>query len=151
MGNNLKTVGSNKFQYLEQAEILPDLTKEYTLGITIQGLSPVLMVVSTDESANKPYRNAMQQHFIGSNLSKKSVNQQNIELTNFDRTAYPQYVIKGWKNIVDAEGNEVPFSVNDCLDFIEMLPKYEFNGLRSFCLDPSNFVATIDIEVTAKK
>lgn len=59
-----------------------------------------------------------------------------------DRALFPKHVVVGWDNVVDSEGQRVPFSVEACSDFFEALPLWILDDVRLFALTASNFVAS---------
>ena len=52
---------------------------------------------------------------------------------------YANHVIKGWTKVVDANGNEVPFSKENALAFLQALPEQEMDNLVEFCSNEANF------------
>lgn len=69
-----------------------------------------------------------------------------------DRDLYSQFVISGWKKVVDADDKEVEFTQQNCLDFLKALPDFEFDDLRQFASNPITFNTqdSIDVGATAK-
>ena len=141
------------FSHLGALEVSKGTTSEYTLHqITINGESPTLIVVPATE-ANKPYFNVL--------LKKASKTARQVragvinaglieENRDEDRDAYPRYVIKGWRDVLDAKGAKVPFNEGNLQDFIGALPDWLFDDLRNYCGNPANFSELVDIEVATK-
>lgn len=73
-------------------------------------------------------------------LSSKRLSAEKI--ANFREASKPLYarhIIKGWENIRDKDGVEVPFDQEVCLQFLKALPDQTFDDLITFCEDESNF------------
>jgi hypothetical protein len=68
-----------------------------------------------------------------------------------DRKLFPRHVIVGWENVMDSSGKEVPFSIENCTEFLEKLPDWLFDKLRDFAASNENFVEeVIDVEELSK-
>ncbi len=125
-------------------------TADFTLE-DIDGEPALKLKVAT--GSNKPLLNAMLKQ-VGGN--KRKYKKKNItadmadENRNDDKKLYVDHVIVGWEGIVDAKGNTVKFSKDNCLAFIDALPDWIFDKIRDFATDDSNFLEVIDVEETAK-
>ncbi|PHS61181.1 MAG: hypothetical protein COB09_18510 [Thalassobium sp.] len=62
-----------------------------------------------------------------------------------DKAIYPGYVIVGWEHMPgeNKEGvmGEVPFSIEDCEEFLSELPNWVFDKIRGIAAEPKTFVA----------
>lgn len=59
-----------------------------------------------------------------------------------DIVLFPKHgVVCGWYGVVDVEGNDVPFSVEDCSAYLRALPSYAFGRLRMYVRQARNFIA----------
>lgn len=141
------------FGYLKQLDVTKEKTAEFSMPqIMVNGKSPVLVVTPATE-ANAGYFNALLKR---SKKAARLVRSGNISVQTIkdnrgeDRTLYPKYVVKGWRDVVDATGEEVPFSAEACADFLAALPDWLFDDLNSFCKEPTNFSEALDIETAAK-
>jgi len=56
-----------------------------------------------------------------------------------DLKAYPGTVVVGWRNVPDSNGDEVPWSVDACRQFLRALPKWIFKRVRLHVLLSRNF------------
>tara|TARA_R110000796_G_scaffold41179_2_gene101987 strand:+ start:31228 stop:31683 length:456 start_codon:yes stop_codon:yes gene_type:complete len=56
-----------------------------------------------------------------------------------DVALFSEYIVKGWRNVVDSKGTEVEFSKEDCQEWLMEIPDDMFEELRDFCLDIRNF------------
>lgn len=141
------------FSYLNQLEVKPTSTVDYVLHeITVNGKTPVLEVAPATD-ANTQYFNELLKRGSRTQRQVKAgkVNSGMIaENRDEDRTLYPKYVIKGWRDMLDADGTEVKFTVNNATDFLAQLPDWLFDNVRSFCGEPQNFTETLDVEVSSK-
>ncbi len=141
------------FSHLKDLEVTNESTSDFTLHqITVNGKSPTLILAPASE-ANKPYFNALLKR---SGKTRRQVGSGNInaglvaENRGEDRELYPQYVVKNWKDMVDAKGKKLAFNREDCEEFIGKLPDWLFDNVRNHAGEPSNFIEMLDIEVGAK-
>lgn len=128
-------------------------TARYTINqITVNGKSPTLILAPATE-ANPQYFNALLKR-AGKSARKARAGNINAaaiaDNRNEDRDLYPACVIRGWEDTLDADGTDVPFSVDDCEKFLKCLPDWLFDDIRNYAGDPSNFAEVMDIEVVAK-
>lgn len=130
-----------------------EATAEYTF-YEIQG-EPMIVVAPTTEQ-NPAYMNyilknsrAHMRQIEAGNLSVDLLKQ----LRSRDRELFPRFVVKNFSdNIVDSNGERVPFSQDAAKDFIDALPDHVFDGLRDFAGKIANFVEydTADVGDLAK-
>lgn len=140
----------SKFAHLQNLHVAANATAEY-IFYGIDG-HPVLTVHPATE-ANKPYFNAVLKRTsrtakmlrAGGEMNAEQLKEARVE----DRELYPKHVVRGWSKVVDSELNEVPFSVEDCEEFLTAIPDYMFDDFRTFCGNPRNFVEHGDPEETA--
>lgn len=137
----------SKFGNLKKLEVTAKNTAELTL-YQIEG-EPVL-ILSPATEVNKPYFNAL--------LKRSRKNQRRIAAGNFsadlikenrdnDRELYPQFVMRGWKDIDKVCGEELDPTPDNFRDFLDSLPDYIFDEIRSFSTDSQNFVElSFDVE-----
>lgn len=137
----------SQFNSLKQFDISGDRTVPYEMmDIQMGGKTPILMVKPATE-ANKPYtRNQLK----SSNkriqrAAAKGISLETLEANrDDDRNQYPRHIIVGWDNVFDDNGEPVPYTVANCTEFMEALPNWVFDSLRSFCSQPTNFADTVD-------
>lgn len=138
------------FSHLQSLEVTNDRTAEYTFhNIEVNGKSPTLIVAPAGE-ANKPYFNALLKRAgrTARQVSAGKINAGMIgENRDEERELFPAYVVRGWKDMLDADGSEVEFTRENCTDFIKALPDWLFDDLRTFCGKPENFVDSVNVEV----
>lgn len=100
---------------------------------------PTVFVKHAGEN-NKPYFNEVLRRAEHLQKRKAKVSPELIkDNRDRDRALFPQYVVTGWKDVKDAQGNVVNFSKEDCAAFLEALDDDEFDAFREFCKDGSNF------------
>jgi len=101
--------------------------------------------------ANKAFFNAQILTFKQDGSRKKVVNSGVLDETrDSDRRIYAKHVVKGWDGVEDENGIAL-FTPEACLDFLNQLPDWLFDELRTFATEPSNFLATpIDTEGLGK-
>lgn len=145
------------FSHLAQAQVRADSTAPYKMHeLTNYGRVPTLILRPATE-ANKPYFNALLKRtsknarLVASGAISSDMLDENRKE---DRVLYPQHVIAGWEDVVDAGGKDVKFSKENVSAFVAALPDWIFDNLTVFARNPSNFVedapATDDVEATAK-
>ena len=105
---------------------------------------PILIVKHTGE-ANKPYFNEVLRRAQHQQKRKAELNVALLaDNRDRDRDLFPKFVVVGWKDVVDASGTPVSFSKEDCLGWLKVLDDDEFDGLREFCRERTNFRAVSD-------
>ena len=128
-----------KFSHLSKYEVQADRTIEYVID-DIEG-EPIL-ILSPATSENKPYYNKVLKKTAKNPM--KAMKRINIgmvrENRDQDRVLFAKYVVKGWKRIIDSEGNEVEFNEKNCFDFLTCLPDWIFDQVRNFAATPDNFI-----------
>ena len=128
------------FSFLDTQKVQADKIKSFTLnGIAMpNGSVPVLEGIHAGES-NPPYWNAQ----LKRQGKRLAVTQAAVKAGNIDnelvkrareddRELYPLHVIKGWKNVFDAEGKPVKFTTADCIGLLNHLPNEVMEDLRTF-------------------
>lgn len=113
---------------------------------TFQGVSsgdgePWVDVARAD-SSNKPYFNAFTKKNLRNRqlLRMSSITADQIEQSrNQDRDLYSKFIIKGWGNVVEKNGQAVEFSEDNCKQFLDALPYWLFDELRDFASRPDSF------------
>lgn len=93
--------------------------------------------------SNRPWHNASTKFNAKHGLARKSLQgrpevdglslQRDIEL-------FPRHVVTGWAGIVDGDGVLVPFSEENCRDFLTQLPAWIFDEVRAHAFTASNFL-----------
>jgi hypothetical protein len=138
-----------KFGHLKALDV-QDKTAEYTI-YQIAGEPTLILKSATEE--NKGYFNAIlrrsrrnMQAFKAGAVNKKILDENRRE----DKELYPKYVIQGWRNVKDSEGNAVEFSKDECADFLDALPNWIFDEIRAFAGESSNFSGELSIDIEEK-
>lgn len=104
---------------------------------------PTLQVRCTSETLNPGYFNASSKHrrrwakIIDANSPVTA--EMLADIRNMDRALYPHHVVTGWADMVDASGQPVAYSTEECAAFLQALPDHIFDRLRNFSSDVSNF------------
>lgn len=128
------------FSQLSRLDIGVAETVDYTL-YQIEG-EPTLQLAPATE-ANKPYFNAVLRR---SRKNVRALNAGSITTGMIasnreeDRLLYVAHIVKGWNDVTDAKGKEVPFSADNARDFLNALPNWIFDDLRTFAGNPANFL-----------
>lgn len=129
------------FEHLKELEV-KGKTAEFSLSM-LRGC-PKLIVRPATES-NKPYFNEVLRRSVKT-LRKAasgdiSVSTETLEKNREDdRRLFPKYVIVDWKDIKDSQGKDVPFTQENCAEFLQALPDWIFDDIGIFCRKNSNFV-----------
>ena len=138
----------------KQAKVDAETTVPYTFDM-LEGFPTLHVVAATKE--NKPYINALlertktpkrrqrKRRDFDTDEALKMLEKQG----EIDIDLYPQFVIKGWENVVDDKGAEVPFSVEAAKEFCNAIQGPLFEELQIFCTDYHNFT-DLETENTAK-
>ena len=146
------TTETNYAQFTNLA-LTDNSVEEYVIDqVSVNDVSPTLLVRSATD--NKAYRNAMIKRTsktLQRAAAKGKIDGEFIEDNRkTDRELYAKYVVVGWRDLYDAEGNEVPYSQREALALMRALPGWMFDELRAFCGDAENFTGDGHIEVEAK-
>lgn len=140
------------FNYLEKLDISTTKTSEYVIH-QIEGLPTLFLTPATE--VNKPFFNALLKRARKTSKSVQAGAITSGMISNNrdeDRVLYAQHIIKDWKGVIDDAGNEVPFTPEIALKFLEKLPGYIFDGIRDYASNPLNFIEQdgLDVEQAAK-
>ena len=130
----------SKFQYLKELNAPEDKIIPYTL-YQIEDQPTLEMKQATD--MNKPYWNGVLRRnstairrMRGGRITAAVLD----ETRASDRDLFSKYVITNWKGVKDSDGTLVPFTKEDCLDFLKELPRWIFDEVRNFAADIQNFL-----------
>lgn len=115
---------------------------------------PVLIVKHAGES-NKPYFNEKLRRAEHAQKRRQKLSVAVIvENRERDLELYPKFIVVGWEKVVDVNGKEVPYTAENFTSFIKTVAgdfwEDEFDLLREFCADTSNFRELADGESAAK-
>ena len=94
---------------------------------------------------NKPYTKALMARNAKTGLNRRLARGK-IDATVLDeneaadRELFPKFIITGWEGVKDQDGNEVPYSHENCREFIAQLPAWLMQDLSNFCGTASNFI-----------
>ncbi len=128
------------FSHLHRLDVGVAETVDYQL-YQIDG-EPTLEIAPATE-ANKPYFNAVlrRQRKNVRALSAGSISPGMIASNrDEDRSLYVAHIIKGWRDVMDVEGKEAPFTPDNVQGFLGALPNWIFDDLRTFAGNPANFL-----------
>jgi hypothetical protein len=138
------------FSHLKKLDVV-DKTARFTIA---QMASEPVLIMKPGTEANKLYFNAILKRSRSSMaaIRRGTVTERQIaESREKDRQLFPKFVVVGWENVTDREGNQVPFTPDNCEQFLRALPDWIFDDIRNFAADNANFFGEpIDIEETAK-
>ncbi len=139
------------FGQLRALEVTADKTAEYVLH-QVEG-APTLILAPATES-NIPLFNAALKR-AGGATNRTKVGSKTLSTIKEgraqDRELYARFVVKGWRGVVDVNGDEVQFTRDDCHDFLTALPDYIFDDVREYAREPANFVDELpDTEAVAE-
>jgi len=139
------------FSQLKQFDVSSDATASYSMGQIATGDFIPTLTVKPASDANKLYFNAA---LKGSAKNRRALKGQITsalldETRGEDIERYARFVVVGWKDVYDADGDAVPFDQQNVRDFLNAIPAWVFDDLRAFCAEPTNFVDLVDAEDTA--
>lgn len=138
-----------KFSKLKSKRVQKDATSEYTLfQIELGGKSPVLIGKIAAER-NRPYFNSLLKKSANS-ARKASAGKIDAAMLAqnraIDRELFPKFVLTGWRDVIDDNGKAVPFSPEDCADFLGALDDWIFDDVRNYFSNPLSFQEEDDEE-----
>lgn len=87
--------------------------------------------LKTLERKSKPYRRAIDQGTMNPEVANQIL-----------REAYAEAVILDWEGITDEDGNEIPFTKENCVKLFEDLPDF-FEDLKEQAMKMALFRATV--------
>lgn len=128
------------FSHLQKLDVGVAQTVDYTF-YQIDG-EPILVVAPATD-ANKPYFNAVLRRSRKNvrALSAGSVSPGMIASNREeDRSLFVLHIIKGWRDVRDADGKEAEFTQDNVRNFLQALPDWIFDDLRTFAANPANFL-----------
>ena len=99
------------------------------------------VTVKPASAANKPYLNSL---LKGQRRRRRATADAFIRNRRQDIGLYAQHVVTAWGNVTDNAGTEVPFSVDNCKDFLAAIPDWLLDELRDFATDPESFTGEDD-------
>ena len=140
------------FSYMRESAVSEETTVDYQL-VHLRG-RPVLVVAPgtaenrdlLNEELAEPARPDVKKtpHEIAESLRGARVNR---------AARFSRHVVKGWRGVVDDTGAEVPFSIDNCREFLTSLAteaSWIFDDLAAFVRDPSHFVGAFNSDGAAK-
>ncbi|QNN99853.1 hypothetical protein P67b_00094 [Ruegeria phage Tedan] len=142
-----------KFGYMDQQQVEAEKVIAFkVLEITMpNGEHPVFYGRMAGEK-NKPYFNAVlkTQAVRAKEMQVAGVSSEMLgENRNEDRELFPAHVLTGWE-VVDAHGKTVPYSEEDCAEFLAMIPDHAFDRMRNHFSTASNFMGQKDLPPTTE-
>ena len=140
------------FSHLAKLDVGVAEATDYTF-YQIEG-EPTLTVAPATES-NRPYFNATLRR---SRKNVRAITANSISAGMIasnreeDKAMFVAFIIKGWRDVEDSDGKEVPFTQDNVRDFLNALPNWIFDDLRTFVTNPANFLddGIVEAEVTGK-
>lgn len=131
------------FSHLDAMEVDATQTREYTLHALVG--TPVLTLKPATE-ANVPFTNAKLRRATRLNRISQNgrlVTASILDMTrDEDRHLFAQHVITGWRGVKDKSGNDVPFTKQNCEEYLKHLPKHIFDDVRAYAGDHYNFTGS---------
>lgn len=129
-----------------------DRPVEYVLEIP--GMDDIILEVLPALAVNRPLLN--DQAKMQAKLQRKLGRKKELSVSDLDemksiiRRQYAQHIVRGWQNVKDVDGADVPFNVEHCHEFLMVLPDELFEELAEFCRDADNFLESADAEDLGK-
>lgn len=138
----------SKFSKLTNAYDPSNRTAELTLPVATKddhegrALHVVLTLKHAGES-NRRWRDAINRYNAKTGLARKTAqgrgDADSLALER-DLELYPKHVITGWRHVADDDGADVPFTEQDCREFLQALPRWVFDEIRIFAVTAVNFI-----------
>lgn len=128
------------FSHIEKLAVTVDARAEYAFhNIECVDDNYVMLIVAPASEPNKPYFSALARYAI-KNRRTMANNVNVLEVSrDLDRKLYSDFVVKGWENVIDADGKPVTFTKKVCKEFLDSLPNAMFDLLREYAADVDNF------------
>lgn len=127
------------FSNFRKQEIKADQLAQYTFH-DLEG-SPSIWSLPALE-ANKPFMNETLRRVAARNRARRPGRVATVETMaqsrNEDRELLAKFCARNW-DVVDASGERVEFSAENCLEFFQALPDDIFDGYRNWAVDPANW------------
>lgn len=145
------------FSHLSGLQVDRETTARYPFdNIVVNGRSPTLIVRPATQD-NKPYQREMFRRNEGMarrlnarrGMSDKQVLEAGEKLRAIWREIFPQTVVVGWEDVLDADGTDLPFSEENCREFLAALPNWMADDFFAFCTRPDSFVDSVVLDVSA--
>lgn len=124
----------------------PDRTeKTYELPIEGAGGKPVVLLLRHAGTTNKAYFSAVTKRSAarankGGKVTAERIMESMRESVDKARDIFPRHVVVSWHNVVDSDGNVVPYSTEACLEFFLALPDWIVSLITNFAENPMNFI-----------
>lgn len=100
--------------------------------------------------ANKRYFNEMLRRAEQLAKRKAKVSVELIkEQRDRDRELFPKFVLTAWSDVTDVNGVVIAFSATECEAFLKALDDEQFDEVREFFKDVSNFREIMNPEIVA--
>ena len=138
------------FGQLKKLDVDVDSRSKFTLFM-VEG-DPILILRPATQ-ANKAYFNRVlksSRKFAGAVAAGAISVELLKEARELNRELYPLEVIVGWERVVDANNKVVPFTPEDCKDFVAALPGWIFDEICMHAAQAGNFVTQIDVASAEK-
>lgn len=142
------------FASLKKLEVTSERTAWYEL-FQIEGTDegPPRLLVAPATEANKPYYNALlrrqQRNATVTRLGRVTAAVLEANRDD-DRELFALHVVRNWERVTEdpapgeTEPKPVPFSVENCREFLRALPNWLFDDLRMFAMNPLHFPGVVD-------
>lgn len=128
------------FSHLEKLAVDNESTAPYPfpriMGVPVLTVRPAHRInrdfLNVMLAASKDVSRQAQKALNGEDMQLDKVREQDVEI-------FADCIVVDWENVQDADGNEVPFSKEACVEFLSKIPEDMFDNLRIFCLNIENF------------
>lgn len=132
------------FSYLKKLHVDDSATARYCFEDINH--EPILIVRHAGDS-NPEFFNAVMKKSKGArrkaktakHLSGPEVVRALEEARKVDVELFVKYIVVGWEDVHDTDGELVEFSPEVCKQFLDLIPLDMFHEFRNFCLDINNF------------
>ena len=128
------------FSHLKKLEIAGNRTARFVI-YQLEDRPTLILAPATEE--NKPFFNSLlkrsrrtAQQLRAGGINPGVIKENRAE----DRRLYPLHVIVGWENVKDTKGKKVTFNTDNVAGFLEAIPDWIFDEVRTFAGNHNNFV-----------
>ncbi len=92
-------------------------------------------------NSNRPYTNCVINRTARKGAGARDVTADTLkEALDDDRDAFSKFVVTGWDDVINTDGEQVPFSQQVCFEYLTALPDWIMQGVSSWGGRAVNFL-----------
>lgn len=130
----------SRFEHLKKYSVSHETTAWYEFA-HLEGQPALLVAPATSD--NRPLLNALARKAPAlADDAELPADVRELRALIADAQAFGEHCVVDWRRVVDKDGNDVPFSKEAAIEFLEQLARdvaWMFRPFRTFLLTPYNF------------